>query len=99
MLLEECTFPWFDMQIIYDGQMRCCCYFAEKGHLFANSKLKNSDDYWNSSGLQSIRNNVISSKLSFSPCQNCQHLKYGSSDLHKNIPSDLNNIQINNWNR
>ena len=97
MKLQECFFPWAELNISYDKQIRCCCYFKEILAKWDYTKPLDFPAFWNGPAMQRIRSIVISGKSAGNGCKGCIYVGYHQNDVFSIIPSDLNAIQKENW--
>lgn len=62
-----CTMPWWDFQLLANGDWTCCFLFSKVGTLGGNESL---DDCLNSTRIRQIRRELLTGDLK-SGCQNC----------------------------
>jgi sulfatase maturation enzyme AslB (radical SAM superfamily)/SAM-dependent methyltransferase len=99
MELAKCTQPYFELQIQYDRQVRCCCYYTgavEQWDLQSSFDLRR---FWNGPALRTIRATVASNRAQNTGCAKCQFLKYVSTPVFLSPPALLNPSQRENWER
>lgn len=95
--LQNCNFPWSELNMSYDHQLRCCCYFKEVLRKWDYSKPLDFLSFWNGPEMQHVRSIVISGISAGSGCRECIYFKYHQTDVFATIPDDLNKIQKENW--
>lgn len=97
MNVYECDQPWFEMQIEYNQQVRCCCYWQKEEDHYAFEKPFDVKSYWNSPIMQLKRRVIGSGNASGTGCEGCQYLKLSSKPRFVSIPNWANKRQRMNY--
>lgn len=96
--LSECTLPWFELQIEYNGNAGFCCYYSHKRQEINIHGRLDIPNIWNSPPFQAARSIIRSNNPVGTGCAACQNFKYPSLFSYLDIPSDdLNKAQKDNW--
>lgn len=99
MELNQCTYPWFELQLRHDGCVRTCCYHVGPDDYWDSETTLQIDQYWNGEKIKKIREGIIANNPLNTGCRNCQMLRYNDSFPFAQSPYNLNSIQKNNWER
>ena len=99
MELAKCTQPYFELQIQYDRQVRCCCYYTARTEQWDLQSAIDLGHYWNGTAMRTLRAVVTSGRAENTGCANCQFLKYVSTPVFQSPPALLNRAQRENWDR
>jgi sulfatase maturation enzyme AslB (radical SAM superfamily) len=99
MELAKCTQPYFELQIQYDHQVRCCCYYKGAVQRWDLQSAFDLPRFWNGPALRTIRATVGSNRAENTGCDNCQFLQYVSTPVFLSPPDLLNPAQRRNWER
>ena len=99
MELAKCTQPYFELQIQYDRQVRCCCYYTGRMEQWDLQSRFDLGRYWNGTAMRTLRAVVASGRADNTGCANCQFLKYVSNPVFQSPPALLDRAQRENWDR
>ncbi len=78
MQLHDCSQPWFELQINYNGSSGCCCYYKGQTRRLDFTKPFDIDALWNGAEMQNIRGTIRSGREEGTGCDGCQWLRYSS---------------------
>ncbi len=100
MCNTRCYYPWRDLQIEYNFNVKCCCYYNGDHPEWNSLKEKefDLDFYWNGEYFQKIRNIIRLKNYINSGCKDCQELKFGFKEMSVDVAS-LNSLQRENYDR
>ena len=86
MKLEDCSQPWFEMQLDYHQTIRPCCFYKKDTDKFDfNSKNDlNIRKFWNSSYFQNYRKIITGKEKNTEGCNKCEWLT-GQKDVPSKI--------------
>jgi pyruvate-formate lyase-activating enzyme len=97
MELSKCSQPYFELQLQYDQQVRCCCYSAAPSDLWDGKSDFELQKFWNGPKLRTVRAVVASNRAQNTGCDHCQFLKYVASPCFLTPPDCLDALQRKNW--
>lgn len=90
MKLHDCSQPWFELQINYNGSSGCCCYYKGQTQRLNFNQPLDLDSLWNGPGMQSIRRIIGSGQEEGTGCEGCQWLRYASlPQFIEDVPDEL----------
>lgn len=93
-----CQQPWFELQIEYNNNVGCCCYYQYSRSRWDFNRPFEVEKYWNDQFFRNLREIVSTKRLSGTGCYNCDSLKYDmNTNLFSEIPSDLTPKQRENF--
>jgi len=93
-----CQQPWFEMQIEYNNNVGCCCYYHYPKLRWDFKKGFDVFTYWNSEFFKNLRKIVTNGNLSNTGCSDCASLRYQINyQMFSKIPVDLDKNQYDNY--
>jgi MoaA/NifB/PqqE/SkfB family radical SAM enzyme len=95
-----CAAPWHELNVGYDGRVACCCYYAGKTDIWDTVTPFELDTFWNGKRMQEVRKGVIENDLSNQGCKTCSYFTFKNNRSYLDflsMPSDLNELQRENW--
>lgn len=97
--VNQCSLPWFEMDIYAQQTVRCCCYYKGDVAAWRYPKQFDMPNTWNHEGFQRLRRICGSRRLPGTGCNGCYGLKnfwdFISSFL--TVKDDLTEPQRKNW--
>ena len=64
-LVEKCNYPWYNLMIDVDGEVRPCCWVAAS---WGNLNSKEFDEIWNGPSAVSMRQSFLADRVPV-PCR------------------------------
>ena len=86
MRLQDCSQPWYEMQLDYHQTIRPCCFYKNETDKFDFSSDTELDikKIWNSSYFQNYRKIIVGHEKDPQGCEGCEWI-IGQ----KNVQSDI----------
>jgi pyruvate-formate lyase-activating enzyme len=78
--LPKCYEPWYELNVMYNGRLSCCCYYNGPASTFDLDRWPGLFSYWNGDFLRKVRSEVVSDIPEGSGCQGCAMYKYRSHE-------------------
>lgn len=94
MQFRECNQPWIEMQLLYSGRYRTCCYYSRE----LEYDPLDIPAIWRSDYFKHIRRLIASGDPAGSYCDNCEYVKYHEKP-HTVIPDTVTGDRRRNWER
>ncbi|CAA6606269.1 hypothetical protein MTBLM1_80185 [Rhodospirillaceae bacterium LM-1] len=74
-LKATCLVPWYELNIMYNRRVGCCCYYNGYVLSWDNSRARDVFDYWNGSLISKIRADIVSGSAD-SGCADCGFYRF-----------------------
>lgn len=97
MELRDCSQPWFEMQISYDGNVGWCCYYMGKQYRWDCASPIDLPSVWNGEEIITARELIDSNRASGSGCDGCQWLRYSDTPQFLSVPDGTPEKIRKNW--
>lgn len=70
-----CTFPWYSMNILWDGRVVPCCVDMKGEHVLGNVSTESLLDIWNGTKMVELRRKIVTKEYKdISICRDCDML-------------------------
>jgi uncharacterized Fe-S cluster-containing radical SAM superfamily protein len=92
---RSCNQPWFEMQMLYNGNFRTCCYYADE----LKHKELDIPALWHGEYFKSLRRLIAGGDPSNSHCEHCDYIKYRESPQFLEVPQHVTGVRRRNWER
>ncbi|MFA6020974.1 MAG: radical SAM protein [Rhodospirillales bacterium] len=88
-----CFEPWYELNVMYNGRLACCCYYNGPASTFDLDRWPDLFSYWNGDFMRKVRSEVVDNVPEGSGCKGCVVFKYRSheemSELFQGSPQDI----------
>ncbi len=96
MRVRDCDQPWFELQLEYNHNVRCCCYYRDTEDAWDDTDFDLSR-FWNGPLMRRKRGIVASDDATGTGCAGCQWLTYSAGPRFTEIEAGINARQRQNW--
>jgi radical SAM protein with 4Fe4S-binding SPASM domain len=72
--IVNCSFPWVNMTVTWDGDVVPCCFDYNKKLVLGNALSHTLSYIWNDAPMRGLRHEFITNKVTNALCKNCEML-------------------------
>jgi len=97
MELRECPQPWMEIQYIYSGYVRTCCYHIHPGEKIEELSGASPSEVFNSGIFTDLRKIIAENTHQKGYCEECYGLKFRHASFFSSIKEGIGEKQRKNW--
>jgi hypothetical protein len=95
MEFRACNQPWFEMQLLYGGTFRTCCYYSDE----LRHRPLDIPALWHGDYFRGLRRLIAGGDPANSHCERCDYIKYFARPMFLDIPRSVTGARRRNWER